>query len=251
MAKFEASEQMKIFGRHPVMDALKAGQPIDKVWLQIGTRGPFEKDIRRLCKEHNIPLQMVPKERISRELGGNHQGILAWVAAVKYQSLDEVLPHLFEQGKAPLILLLDGITDVRNMGAIARSAEICGANAIVVSQKNSARLNDEAMKTSAGALNNIPICRTQSVAAAIKLLQESGIQILSSEVTAPKTIGELDLKQPIAFLIGSEGRGVSPEASKQSDIQFRIPQVGQTESFNVSVAVGIMMYEAMKQRGES
>ncbi|MCB0705001.1 MAG: 23S rRNA (guanosine(2251)-2'-O)-methyltransferase RlmB [Saprospiraceae bacterium] len=248
MEKEEFSDQMLIFGRHPVVDAIESGKPIDKVWVQIGTHGPFEKDLRRICKQHNVPLQMVPKERINREARGNHQGVLAWMAAVKYQQLEEVLPMLFEQGKTPLLLLLDGITDVRNLGAIARSAEICGAHAIIVSQKNSARLNDEALKTSAGALHHIPICREKSVQAALKYLKDSGVLILSSEIPAEKKLHEMNLSRPMAFLIGSEGRGVSREASEQADIRFQIPQVGQTESYNVSVASGIMLYEAMQQR---
>ncbi|MBR9919781.1 MAG: 23S rRNA (guanosine(2251)-2'-O)-methyltransferase RlmB [Bacteroidetes bacterium] len=248
MANQDPKERMLIFGRHPVVDALESDKAIDKVWLQIGTRGVFEKDLRYLCKTKNVPMQMVPKERISREVGGNHQGVLAWMAAAQYQQLDKVLPLLYEQGKVPLILLLDGITDVRNLGAIARSAEICGAHAIVVSQKNSARLNDEALKTSAGALHRIPICREKSVGAAISLLKNSGVQIFSSELGAEHNLHALDLKQPMAFLLGSEGRGVSREAGEQADIRFSIPQVGETESFNVSVAAGIMLYEAMRQR---
>lgn len=239
---------MVIYGRHPVVDALESGKAVDKVWMQIGTRGTFERELRAMCKEHNIPMQMVPKERLSREVGGNHQGILAWLSAVKYLQLEDVVPHLFEQGKTPLLVVLDGITDVRNLGAVARSAEVCGAHAIVVSQKNSARLNDEAVKSSAGALHHIPICRARSVGAALDYLQGSGISIFSSEVRATETLAELDLTQPMAFLLGSEGRGVSKEASAKADQQFSIPQVGETESFNVSVAAGIMLYEAMKQR---
>ena len=247
----DRKDKMVIFGRHPVVDALETGKAVDKVWLQIGTRGDFERDLRALCKSKQIPMQMVPKERINREVRGNHQGVLAWLAAVPYYQLEDVVPHLYEQGKVPLLIVLDGITDVRNLGAIARSAEICGAHALVVSQKNSARLNDEALKTSAGALHRIPVCRARSVDAAISYLQESGVEIFSSEVTAEKQLFELDLSRPMALLLGSEGRGVSREASSRADQRFRIPQVGETESFNVSVAAGIMLYETMLCRNRS
>lgn len=237
-----------IYGRHPVVDALQSGQTIDKILLQQGTRGDFEKEIRHLSKVHGIPVQVVPKERLQKFTNGNHQGIVAFVSLVQYFHLEDVLPGIFEKSETPLILLLDGVTDVRNFGAIARSAEIAGVQTIVVPLKGSALINAEAMKTSAGALAKIPVCRESSLAKAIEYLKLSGIQILASDLQAEKMIYELDFRQPAAILIGSEGEGVNPALLREADELFKIPQIGTTDSFNVSVATGIILYEAMRQR---
>lgn len=237
-----------IYGRHPVVDAIQSGQTIDKILLQQGTRGDFEKEIRHLGKEYGIPVQVVPKEKLQQFTKGNHQGIIGFVSLVQYYRLEDVLPGIFERSQMPLILLLDGVTDVRNFGAIARSAEIAGVQTIVVPLKGSALINAEAMKTSAGALAKIPVCRESSLAKAIEYLKLSGIQILASDLKGEKMIYSIDFQQPIAIIIGSEGEGVNPALLRQADDLFKIPQVGTTDSFNVSVATGIILYEAMRQR---
>ncbi|MFN7116560.1 MAG: 23S rRNA (guanosine(2251)-2'-O)-methyltransferase RlmB [Saprospiraceae bacterium] len=237
-----------IYGRHPIIDAIQSGQTIDKILLQQGTRGDFEKEIRHLSKAYNIPVQVVPKEKLQQFTKGNHQGIVGFVSLVQYFHLEDVLPGIFEKSETPLILLLDGVTDVRNFGAIARSAEVAGAQTIVVPLKGSALINAEAMKTSAGALAKIPVCRETSLAKAIEYLKLSGIQILASDLQATKMIYELDFQQPTAIIIGSEGEGVNPALLREADALFKIPQVGTTDSFNVSVATGIILYEAMRQR---
>jgi 23S rRNA (guanosine2251-2'-O)-methyltransferase len=243
------NELQIIYGRHPVMDALKAGMAIDKVYIQQNIRGEMEKELRHWCKQLNIPLKVIPKDRLNRMTGGNHQGVIAQQALIQYYKLEDVLPGIYERSENPLIVLLDGVTDVRNLGAIARTAEVCGAHAIVVPQKNSAQINPEAMKTSAGALAHIPVCRESSLITAIEFLQLSGVQVLASSLKGNTSIHRLDLRQPTAFILGAEGEGISHAVAKKADQLFIIPQKGLTDSLNVSVAAGMMLYEAMRQRG--
>ena len=247
MAKNQFKKSI-IYGRHPITDAINSGTSIDKIMLQQGIRGEFEKEIRHLTKANNIPLQVVPKERLSKFVRGNHQGIVGFLSMLTYYRLEDVLPMIYEKSETPLILLLDGVTDVRNFGAIARSAEVCGVHAIVIPQKGGARINEEAIKTSAGALTKIPVCREKSLISAMEYLQLSGIQIFASDLKATKKIYELDWTQPAAIVIGSEGEGVSFPVLKKVNENFIIPQKGTTDSFNVSVATGIILYEVMRQR---
>lgn len=237
-----------IYGRHPVTDAIQAGKPVDKIVIQQGLRGEFEKEIRQLAKTFQIPLQYAPKERMNKLAGGNHQGIMAWLSAAPFLNLADVLPMIYEKGETPLIVLLDGVTDVRNFGAIARSAECAGAHAVVVPRKGSAQINADAMKTSAGALNYIPVCRESSLASAIETLKNSGVHILASDLSAERELSDLDLTIPVALIVGSEGDGISDSILRAADARFIIPQKGKTDSFNVSVATGIMLYEVMRQR---
>lgn len=237
-----------VYGRHPVQEALEAGNPIEKVWLQQGIRGEMEKTFRQLCRERGIPMVIIPRERLSQMVKGNHQGVVAMLASVTYYKLAEIMPGIYEQGQNPLLLLLDGVTDVRNIGAIARSAEVCGAQALVTPLKGSGAINPDAVKTSAGALSRLPVCRETSIAAAISLLQDSGVQVLASDLKGECYLHELDLTQPIAFVLGAEGEGINPAIARAANLCFRIPQMGQLNSYNVSVAAGIMLYETMRQR---
>ncbi|TXB65553.1 23S rRNA (guanosine(2251)-2'-O)-methyltransferase RlmB [Phaeodactylibacter luteus] len=237
-----------LFGRHPVTEALQNGVPMEKVMLQQGIRGEMEKELRHLCREAGTPLQVVPKERFKRYTKGNHQGVVAFQALIRYQRIEDILPTIYEKSESPLLILLDGVTDVRNFGAIARSAEACGAHALIIPQKNSAQINGEAIKTSAGALNLIPVCREKSLITTIEFLQASGVTVLASDLQAEKPLHELDLSRPVAFVLGAEGEGISPAVAKSADETFIIPQVGRTDSLNVSVANGMMLYEAMRQR---
>lgn len=238
-----------IYGRHPVVEAIESGLPVDKLWLQQGTRGEFEKEIRRLSKLRDIPVQFVPKEKLSKLAGGNnHQGIVGFLSLIAYQQLEDILPAVYERSETPLIVVLDHITDVRNLGAIARSASCCGAHAMVIPRKGGALINAEAMKAAAGALARLPVCRVNSLVNAVEFLQESGIQVLASDLQAPKLLHELDLTVPTALLLGAEGEGLHHSLITRADQRFRIPQLGETESFNVSVAAGIMLYESLRQR---
>jgi 23S rRNA (guanosine2251-2'-O)-methyltransferase len=242
------SHDQLVYGRHPVLEALQADRAIDKIMMQRGLRGPFEKELRELCKQRGVPLQVVPKERLNALVRSNHQGVVALLAAFRYQRLEDLLPVLYERGDQPLLVLIDKVSDVRNFGAIARSAEICGAHALVTSRKGGAAANAEAVKASAGALSRLAVCRESSILEAVKLLQASGIRVAVSHLDGEKLLEEVDLTLPTALVLGSEGRGVSRELIQAADVGFRIPQAGQMNSFNVSVAAGIMLYEAMRQR---
>jgi 23S rRNA (guanosine2251-2'-O)-methyltransferase len=246
--EMEKNEQNIVFGRHPVLDALQVGVTVEKLILQEGLRGDFEKEIRRLSKERDIPLQVAPKERLNRLAGGNHQGIVGFISLIPYYRLEDVLPLVYERSQTPLLLALDGVTDVRNFGAIARSAECAGAQALVIPRKGAARVNAEAMKASAGALARIPVCRERSLASAIEQMKLAGLQIAAGSLKAEKWLFEVDLRGPIALLLGAEGEGLSREAMRLADHRFAIPQRGEGDSFNVSVAAGIMVYEVMRQR---
>lgn len=244
----KTSRQQLIYGRHPVIEALQSGQPVDKVYLLQGTRGELEKELRHLCRDREVPLTMVPKEKLQRMVKGNHQGVAAQMAAAPYQKITDILPFIYEQGQTPLLLLLDGVTDVRNLGAIARSAEICGAQAIIIGQKNSAGLTPDAVKSSAGALARLPVCREKSLVNTIEYLQECGLQVAASDLQAEQDLAELDLTAPLCLVLGAEGEGISTGVARAANWRFRLPQVGTMNSFNVSVAAGIMLYESMKAR---
>jgi 23S rRNA (guanosine2251-2'-O)-methyltransferase len=240
-----------IYGRHPIADAIRAGKAFEKVLMQQGLRGEAEVEIRQLTKQFGIPLSVVPKEKLAKMAGGNqanHQGILGFLALVEYQKLDEVLPFVYEKGENPLILLLDGVTDVRNFGAIARSAEVMGVQAIVVPTQGTALLNAEAMKASAGALSRINICREKNLSHVLDYLAQAGVQVVASDLQATKKVFDIDFTIPTAILMGSEGEGINRALLRRADDTFIIPQVGTTDSLNVSVATGVILYEALRQR---
>ena len=237
-----------IYGRHPVLEALAAGQPVDKVYLQQGTRGEFEKELRAACKLHEVPMTLIPQAKLQRMVKGNHQGVVAQLAAAAYQRVEDVLPQIYERGEVPLLLLLDGVTDVRNLGAIARSAEVCGAQTIIIPQKNSAGLTADAVKSSAGALSRLPVCREKSLVNTVEFLRMSGVSVIASDLSAERYLHELELTGPLCIVMGAEDEGISTGVARAATETFRIPQVGTLNSFNVSVAAGILLFEAMKAR---
>lgn len=238
-----------VYGKHPVVDAIKAGKSFEKVWIQQGLRGELEREMRQLCKQFDIPLQYLPKERMNRlTSGANHQGVAGMVALVQYQQIENVLPMLFEKPEPPLVVVLDGVTDTRNFGAIARSAEVLGAQAIVVAQKNAAPVNPDAMKTSAGALAHLPICRASSISRAMEELRLSGLQLVGTSLQARQGPETIDFTLPTALFVGAEDTGLSPAVARQLDVLCRIPQSGKMDSLNVSVATGILLYEALRQK---
>ncbi len=237
-----------IFGRHPVIEALEIGKTIDKIYFQQGVRGELEKEVRRLCKERDVPLQYVPVQKLNKMVKGNHQGIVGMMPMVTYQSLSDIIPFLFEQGTDPFVVLLDGITDVRNMGAIARSAEVLGAHALVIPTKGGAWINGAAIKSSAGALNRIHICREKSIPSAVQELQAAGIEVWAAELNTDTLLHEVNWAQPMAVVLGSEGEGISRFTKEVIDGSFLIPQLGKTDSLNVAVAGGVICYEALRQR---
>lgn len=237
-----------IIGRHPIVDAIQNGNTFDKIILQKGIDREFDKQIKALSKTFNIPLQIVPREKLNRIYNGQHQGVIGFLSLVNYFSLDDVLPLIYEKSEVPLLLILDGITDVRNFGSIARSAECCGVHAIIIPQRGSAQINPDALKASAGALTKMTICREPSLIKAIDTLQLNGISVYASNLGTDNMIHDLDFKNPTALVIGSEGDGVSSGILKKVNDHFIIPQKGTTDSFNVSVATGIMLYEVLRQR---
>lgn len=238
-----------IVGRNPVLEAVKDQIPIDKVLIQMGITGSFERELRTACRAANIHLATVPKEKINQYFRGNHQGVLAFISLISYHKLENILPQIYEESaRDPLIVILDGITDIRNFGAIARSCEVLGAHTLVISKKGGALINEEAVKTSAGALLRIPVCRETNLGSAVQLLQDSGISVFTTSLSAKKSICECDFNQPVAFVLGSEHKGVNPDLKSKIQFEFKIPQLGKTDSLNVSVAAGIILYEISRQR---
>lgn len=237
-----------IIGRQPLVEALQSGKSIDKILLQKNTVGDVINTIRQLAREKNIPIQVVPVEKLNGMTKANHQGVIAFVARVAYMDLQQVIDHVVSNGELPLFLMLDGVTDVRNIGAIARSAVCCGAHAIIIPDKGVGALNEEAMKSSAGALELIHICRVNSLLKAVDTLHLNGIKVFTSEMRATENVYDLPFEDPCCIIMGDEGKGVQPYLAKAADHFFKIPMAAEFDSFNVSVASGIILYEAMKHR---
>lgn len=237
-----------IAGRNPVIEALNRQENIDKILMFKNASGDAIGEIRRLAKALNIPVQYVPNEKLNSLTNILHQGVVAFKSAVIYQDLQQVIDWIVGEGEAPLLLMLDGVTDVRNIGAIARSAVCTGAQAIIIPDKGVGALNEDAVKSSAGALEQIHICRVSSLAKAVDDLHLNGIRIFASEMNARKKIFELPLQEPCCIVMGDEGKGIQSFISKSADEHFSIPMKNNFDSFNVSVACGISLYEAMKQR---
>ncbi|MEO0008380.1 MAG: hypothetical protein RJA20_2576 [Bacteroidota bacterium] len=239
-----------IYGHHPVVEAINSGKPVEKVYFQQGIRGELEKEIRLLTRERDIPMQVVPKEKLNRMVRGQHQGVVAYLSLITWQSLEDVIPFVLESGEVPLIVLLDNITDVRNFGAICRTAYCAGAHAVVVPQSGSAPANEEAMKASAGALAHVRLCRVRSMFSAVELLQEAGIQVVGTGLSDRAIpVFKADLTVPTAILMGAEGEGLPHKLQKMSDVLVKVPQANQFDSYNVGVATGMILYETLRQRG--
>lgn len=237
-----------IIGRQPLVEALQSGKAIDKILLQKNTTGDVIQLIRSLSREYNVPIQLVPVEKLNGLTRANHQGVIAISALVQYLDLQQVIDHVVSDGIVPLFVMLDGVTDVRNIGAIARTAVCCGAQAIIIPDKGVGALNEEAMKSSAGALEKIHICRVNSLLKAVDTLHLNGIAVYTSEMRADKNVFDLEFINPCCVIMGDEGRGVQPYLAKSADAFFKIPMAAKFDSLNVSVATGMILYEAMKQR---
>lgn len=236
-----------IFGIHPLIEALEAGKDIDKILLKRGLKTEETQRITALAKELMIPIQIVPIEKLDRITQRNHQGVLAFLAEIEYISLDQIIPLIYEEGRSPFLMILDGLTDVRNFGAIARTAECAGVDAIIIPDRGSVSVTGDAIKTSAGALLRIPVCRVGSIPNTIRTLQEYGIRVVTASEKAEKLYTEASLTLPIAIVMGSEEFGASNETLRLSDEIVRIPQAGMIGSLNVSVAAGIVVYESVRQ----
>ncbi|MHC1702406.1 MAG: 23S rRNA (guanosine(2251)-2'-O)-methyltransferase RlmB [Tenuifilaceae bacterium] len=238
-----------IYGIRPVIEAIRSGKQIDKVLVKQGLSGELANELINLMKEKGIPFQFVPMERFAKFESRNHQGVVASVTPIELVELESLVPMLFESGKVPFILILDRITDVRNFGAIVRTAECAGVDAIIVPAKGAAQIGSDSIKTSAGALHHIPICRVGSLKMTLNFLKQSGFKVAITADKGTELLYDIDLTGPIAIVMGAEDTGVTPDLFKLADSLVRIPIMGQIGSLNVSVASGVVMYEVVRQRG--
>lgn len=246
----KTKKQPLIIGRQPIVEALRAGRALERIFILRSAGGEIIGTIRELAYKNRVPVNTVPEEKLNRLSRANHQGCIAIASLVSYHDLQDVVSFIVEKGETPLFVMLDGITDVRNVGAIARSALCCGAQALVLPEKGVAPLNEEAMKTSAGALEHLYICREPSLVKAVDTLHLNGFQVLASEGKATRLVQDCSWSEPVALIMGAEDVGVQSSLLQAADARFRIPMAGEFDSFNVSVAAGIVLYEAMKQRME-
>lgn len=237
-----------MFGTRAVIEAIRSGRTIDKVMVKKGLSNELFQELYQLVKEHRIPFQFVPVEKINRITRKNHQGVVALLASIDFYHMEDLLASIFERGETPLLILLDGVTDVRNFGAIVRSAECAGVHGVVIPEKGAARINADAVKTSAGALNIVPVCRTHSLGGALTYLRNSGVRIVAATEKAEKNYTSVDMTGPLAILMGAEDQGISPALLQAADELAAIPVRGKIESLNVSVAASLLMYEAVRQR---
>ena len=237
-----------VFGIRAVIEAIKSGKDIESLFIQRGLGGELFHELRALLVEHKIESQQVPIEKLNRITLKNHQGVIAVISPITYQKIEDIIPMVFEKGEVPLILILDGVTDVRNVGAIARTAECAGVHAIVVPSKGTAQINPDTIKTSAGALYNIPVCRESSLLQTVKFLQASGLQIVCCTEKTNDFIYSPDYTVPTAIVMGGEDDGVSNDIIRISDHLAKIPMYGEIESLNVSVSTGVILYEAIRQK---
>jgi 23S rRNA (guanosine2251-2'-O)-methyltransferase len=237
-----------IIGRNKVIDAIKQGKQLERIYLSNTLHGEVIDEIKSLAAAAEIPINKVPVEKINGFNVSNHEGCVAVISKIQYQNLQEVISFIVEKGDTPLLLILDGITDIRNIGALARTAYCCGVHAIIIPEKGVGALNEDAIATSAGALEKIAVCRVNSLMKAVDELHLNGIKVFASEMTAEKSLFDVELKEPCAIVMGSEDKGIYAALMKICDEQFKIPMKGDFESLNVSVAAGMILYEAMKQR---
>lgn len=237
-----------IFGLRAVIEAIKDGKDIESLFIQRGLTGELYGELKGVLRSFDIPSQQVPIEKLNRITLKNHQGVIAFISPITYQKIEDIIPQIFEKGEVPLILMLDGITDVRNFGAIVRTAECSGVHAIVVPKKNSAQINPDAVKTSAGALYKVPVCRHDNLLTILRFLKDSGLQIIACTEKTDDLIYHPDYTAPSAIIMGSEDEGISFELIRNSDYLTKIPMSGTIASLNVSVSAGIILYEAVRQR---
>jgi 23S rRNA (guanosine2251-2'-O)-methyltransferase len=238
-----------IFGTRAVMEAIKAGREIEKIFVQAGLNNDLIKELIQTAKSNGVPFTFVPQAKLNRLSTKNHQGVICQLATVSYANLEGIIDKAFQEGRAPLLLIVDRVTDVRNFGALARTAECAGLDAIILGDSGNAPITGDAMKTSAGALSHLPVCRVKDMRKTLHYLRESGIQIIACTEKATDLLYDVDLNTPLALIMGSEEDGISPQLLKEADRLAKIPMRGKISSLNVSVAAGISIYEALRQRG--
>jgi len=237
-----------IFGIRAAIEAIRAGKDIEKILIQKGLSGNLIKELHQEIRDNQIPFQYVPAEKLRPWDSKNHQGVMAILSQITYQDIENILPSIYEEGKDPFILVLDQVSDVRNFGAIARTAECAGVHAIIIQEKGNAEINADAIKVSAGALLKIPVCRTKNLVNTLGILKMNGLQIVAASEKAENSYASISYKKPSAIVMGSEEKGISPAVLALSDIEIGIPVLGTIESLNVSVATGIILFEAIRQK---
>lgn len=237
-----------IIGLHPVMEAINSGKNFIKVFFKSGLKGDLFQECFALVRKNQIPFQYVPIEKLNGITHANHQGVIALISPIPYYDISVVLPGIYESGREPFLLVLDGITDIRNFGAIARSAEAAGVDAIIIGSKKVAMINFDAIKTSAGALNRIPVCREENIDKTIRFLKDSGISIYGATEKAELSCFDVDFAGPVALVLGSEDEGLSTSVLKEADKLVKIPMEGTIASLNVSVACGIILFDIVRKR---
>lgn len=237
-----------IYGIHPILEALRSGREVEKIVVSSALRGQNVAELRTEAERLSVPMQHVPNDWFRKMGNVNHQGAMCYMSAIEYTSIEQMLPMIYERGEVPFLLMLDRITDVRNFGAIVRTAECAGVHAIIVPSRGHALICGDAVKTSAGALNRMPICREYNLKETIKFLKDSGIVVISASEKFNNFYNDVDMTTPVAIIMGSEEDGVSPEYVKLSNTTVKIPMYGEINSLNVSVATGIMLFEVTRQR---
>lgn len=237
-----------LFGRKPILEALEDQTTMDRVFVRKGLKDDGIFQITNLCRAQNVPVLYVPQEKLNRLTRKNHQGVVAYSSPVPFYEVNDILSQVYDDGEIPLVVILDGVTDVHNFGAIARTAYCAGAHCILTGSTGSAALNGSSIKASAGALLKLPICRVPNIVKGIKDLKAAGVSIITTEAAAEKEVQQLDLKIPLAFVMGAEGAGVSNEVLRLADSSVRIPMQRKFDSYNVSVAAAMLLYECMRQK---
>lgn len=237
-----------VYGRHPVLDALEEGVPLETIFIQNSSGGDVIAQIKSKARQLDIPFRTVPRIKLDKLTNANHQGVVALLSLVRYQDPEVLIPHYFDQGIIPMLVAIDNVTDVRNLGAIARSAECLGAQALILPRHGSAQINEHTIKASAGAILTLDLCRVRSLFETLELIKQYGIQIIATTLEADKQPHEINFQHPTCLVMGSEDEGISMEINRIADHLVKIPQTGKTDSLNVSVAAGIMLYEASRQR---
>lgn len=246
--KDESNDPAMVFGTRAVLEALHSGKEFERIFIQQGLNNPLLRELKEEMRRAGLLFQSVPVEKLNRLTRQNHQGVVAFLSGISYHFVEDVVPSLFEAGKIPLLLILDRITDTRNLGAIARTAECAGVHALIIPSRGSALISGDAFKASAGALHHIPVCREDNLKTTIDYLKDSGIKVVACTEKAAELSYAADLKGPLAIILGNEENGVSQEYLKRSDARVRLPMAGEVASYNVSVAAGMVLYEVMCQR---
>ncbi|HLV69751.1 MAG TPA: 23S rRNA (guanosine(2251)-2'-O)-methyltransferase RlmB [Xanthomarina sp.] len=238
----------QIFGLRAIMEAIHSGKTIEKVFLQKGLKGDLYNELETLLRKENISSSYVPIEKLNRLTSKNHQGVVAQISPVAFHDLEDLVLNVIESGKTPLFVLLDQLSDVRNFGAIIRTAECTGVDGVIIQKKGGAPVNGDTIKTSAGAVFKVPICKVDHIKDAMFFLQASGIKVIAATEKTDQTLYNVSFKEPCAIIMGSEGRGINPSVLKLVDDKAKLPLLGDIESLNVSVACGVFLYEALRQR---